>query len=74
MILRIVAFFTAKSNFTHKVAYIYKKGHHLVTNGIYKYLRHPSYTGFFYNTIFSMVLIGNFISAFAFYLALSQFF
>ena len=74
LILRILAFYTAKSNFTHKVAYRKKKEHQLVTNGIYSIFRHPSYTGFFYFSVGSMVMIGNFISAAAFWVALSTFF
>lgn len=73
-ILRILAFFTAKSNFTHKVSSTKKYSHALVTNGIYSIFRHPSYTGFFYYTISIMVLIGNFVSAFMFGIMLSIFF
>lgn len=73
-VLRILAFFTAKSNFTHKVSYNKKENHKLVTNGVYSIFRHPSYTGFFYYSIFSMVMIGNFVSALAFGLILSIFF
>ena len=74
MLMRIVAFFTAKSNFTHLIAYKKKSSHELVTHGIYSIFRHPSYTGFFYYTVGIMILIGNFISAFLFGLALSFFF
>lgn len=74
MVLRIMAFFTAKSNFTHKVSSSKKVSHKLVTNGVYSIFRHPSYTGFFYYTVASMVLIGNFVSAILFGLMLSVFF
>lgn len=74
LIMRIMAFFTAKSNFTHKVASTKKQSHKLVTNGIYSFFRHPSYTGFFYFSIATMVLIGNFISAILFGIILSVFF
>lgn len=74
MLLRILAFYTAKSNFTHKVSFKKKESHELVTNGIYSVFRHPSYTGFFYYTIASMLLIGNWVSAFLFAMMLSYFF
>lgn len=74
MVLRIVSFFTAKSNFTHKVSYSKKPNHKLVTHGIYSVFRHPSYTGFFYFTVSTMVLIGNFFSALLFGIILSVFF
>jgi len=74
LVLRILSFFTAKHNFTHKVSYSKKPNHKLVTNGIYSIFRHPSYTGFFYFTVSTMVLIGNFLSALLFGLMLSVFF
>ena len=74
ILIRIVAFFTAKSNFTHKIAYHKVATHKLVKNGIYSILRHPSYTGFFYYTVFSMIFIGNWLSAILFGLILSVFF
>jgi protein-S-isoprenylcysteine O-methyltransferase len=74
ILIRIIAFFTAKSNFTHKIAYQKKPMHKLVKNGIYSILRHPSYTGFFYYTLFSMIFIGNWLSAILFSLMLSVFF
>lgn len=74
MFLRILAFFTARSNFTHLVSYKKKKGHVLVTHGIYAFFRHPSYTGFYYYAIFSMIMIGNFVSAILFACMLSVFF
>lgn len=74
LVLRVLSFYTAKHNFTHRVSYTKKKNHELVTDGVYKYLRHPSYTGFFYYSVFSMIMIGNFISALLFFIALSKFF
>ncbi|KAJ1564251.1 hypothetical protein HK096_008912 [Nowakowskiella sp. JEL0078] len=46
--LRTVAQLTAGSSFTHQIATYKRLDHILVTSGIYRYLRHPSYTGFFY--------------------------
>lgn len=61
--LRIAAFFTCKSNFTHLVRYSKVKGHQLVTNGVYSFFRHPSYTGYFYFVIGGQIFVGNFLSA-----------
>ena len=43
--VRIAALFTAKHNFTHEIADEKKPEHVLVTEGIYKYVRHPGYAG-----------------------------
>lgn len=74
MVLRLLAFYTAKSNFTHKVAFKKKNTHELVTNGVYSFFRHPSYTGFFYFSVASMVMIGNYVSALAYAVTLMFFF
>lgn len=72
--LRIAAFFTCKSNFTHIVRFKKIKAHTLVTNGVYSFFRHPSYTGYFYFAVGGQLLIGNFISAVFFFVTLSKFF
>ena len=46
-------------NFDHIVMQERKEGHQLVTDGIYRYLRHPSYFGFFYWSITAQLLLGN---------------
>lgn len=74
MTMRVMAFFTAKSNFTHRVSSRKKESHRLVTHGIYSVFRHPSYTGFYYFSIASMLMIGNFGCAVLFTLVLSLFF
>ena len=74
LMLRIIAFFTCRHNFTHLVRYHKVQGHNLITNGIYSVLRHPSYTGYFYFSLFSQVFIGNFVSAILFFFSLVKFF
>ena len=74
LILRITAFFTAQSNFTHIVQTEKRKSHELVQHGVYRFFRHPSYTGFFYFSIASMIFIGNFICAVLFAVVLFFFF
>lgn len=72
--LRIVAFFTCKSNFTHVVRFRKREDHRLVTNGVYSFFRHPSYTGYFYFSVFGQLFIGNFVSCIFFFFVLSKFF
>lgn len=43
--VRIAALFTAKHNFTHEIAEEKKPEHVLVTEGVYKFIRHPGYAG-----------------------------
>lgn len=43
--VRIAALFTAKHNFTHEIAEEKKPEHVLVTDGVYKFVRHPGYAG-----------------------------
>jgi protein-S-isoprenylcysteine O-methyltransferase len=74
LIMRILSFYTAKSNFTHLVQFNKKTEHKLVTNGIYKYVRHPGYLGFFLFSVFSMLFIGNWFCALAYFFVLSKFF
>ena len=50
---------TAGFGFTHLVQDQRREGHQLVTHGIYSVLRHPGYTGWFYASIATQVLLGN---------------
>lgn len=54
-VLRKLAMFTAKTNFSHIVQSVHEEGHQLVTHGVYKYCRHPSYVGWFYWSIGTQV-------------------
>lgn len=57
--LRTAALFTAQSNFTHLVARRKKEGHTLVTGGVYRLCRHPSYTGWFLWSVSTQLILGN---------------
>lgn len=46
--LRLLAFVTARKNFTHKIAKKKLPSHRLVRHGVYGVFRHPAYTGWFY--------------------------
>jgi len=60
--LRTLAMYTAGSNFHHLIRDEKEKGHSLVTFGIYSYLRHPSYFGWFWWSIATQILLSNPIS------------
>lgn len=73
-ILRLSAFITARSNFHHLIRYSREKSHLLIKHGIYAYERHPGYLGYFCFSIFSQLLIKNFLSSFLFIIILWRFF
>mmetsp|Transcript_88093 Transcript_88093/g.174829 ORF Transcript_88093/g.174829 Transcript_88093/m.174829 type:complete len:290 (-) Transcript_88093:12-881(-) len=57
--LRTAALFTARSNFTHLVAWRKATSHQLVTHGVYKLCRHPGYVGWFLWSVSSQLVLGN---------------
>ncbi|EAL70431.1 prenylcysteine methyltransferase [Dictyostelium discoideum AX4] len=65
-IVRSVAMDTAGSNFTHLVQEEKRDDHVLVTNGIYQYMRHPSYFGWFVWSVSTQVILMNPISIIGF--------
>ena len=72
--MRSVAMWTAKHNFNHIVQERRKSNHRLVTAGVYRIFRHPSYVGFFYWSIGTQVLLGNPFCAVAYAIASWSFF
>lgn len=56
---RKLAMYTAGTNFNHYVQESRKDGHILVKTGVYSFVRHPSYFGWFYWSIGTQVLLGN---------------
>ena len=58
-VIRTIAMAKAGSNFNHTVQMRKKQGHVLVTDGIYLWLRHPSYFGFFWWGLGTQVVLGN---------------
>jgi protein-S-isoprenylcysteine O-methyltransferase len=73
-VARSIAMWTARSNFNHIIQSKKHKGHVLVTSGIYTFLRHPSYVGFFYWSIGTQILLGNPFCILAYTLASWKFF
>lgn len=58
-VTRTMAMVHAGSNFNHTVQMRKRHGHFLVTDGIYAWLRHPSYFGFFWWGLGTQVILGN---------------
>ena len=53
--IRALAMYHCGEHFNHVIMTQKEESHKLVTTGIYKYLRHPSYFGWFYWTIGTQV-------------------
>ncbi|XP_043260006.1 protein-S-isoprenylcysteine O-methyltransferase [Colletes gigas] len=58
-LLRKLAMFTAKHNFNHIVQRERMDNHELVTYGVYRLCRHPSYVGWFYWSIGTQLVLQN---------------
>ncbi len=57
--IRTLSMYTAGSNFHHLIREEREKDHKLITFGIYQYLRHPSYFGWFWFSIGTQVMLTN---------------
>ena len=73
-VVRSVAMAQAGTNFNHTPAKTKKEGHELVTTGVYAWLRHPAYFGFFWWALGTQVLVGNKICLMGYLFALWNFF
>lgn len=58
-VIRSTAMAQAGTNFNHTVQMQKNYGHELVTDGMYAWLRHPSYFGFFWWGLGTQVVLGN---------------
>lgn len=56
---RKLAMYTAGTNFNHYVQEARQQDHVLVTKGVYRLIRHPSYFGWFYWSIGTQILLAN---------------
>jgi len=72
--IRSLSMITCGESFNHHIQHQKKKSHKLVTDGVYQYLRHPSYFGFFYWSIGTQLLLGNYLSPIAYTIASWMFF
>lgn len=71
---RWLAMQTCGESFNHIIQSRKKENHILVTTGIYRYLRHPSYFGFYYWAVGTQIFCGNIISSILFAVASWMFF
>ncbi|RLV96643.1 Protein-S-isoprenylcysteine O-methyltransferase [Spathaspora sp. JA1] len=59
-IIRSISMYTAQESFNHYIQRDHKvENHVLVTHGVYKYIRHPSYFGFFWWFIGLQLYLNN---------------
>lgn len=72
--IRSAAMIAAGTNFNHVVQRTKDASHRLVTDGVYAYLRHPSYFGFFWWGLGTQLLLGNPLCFAAYTVVLWRFF
>jgi protein-S-isoprenylcysteine O-methyltransferase len=72
--VRSIAMKQAGTNFNHVPVQTRSDDHELVTHGVYAWLRHPSYFGFFWWALGTQVLVGNKVSLVGYAIALWTFF
>ncbi|KAK4861341.1 hypothetical protein LT330_004257 [Penicillium expansum] len=73
-VVRTIAMAQAASNFNHHVQSQHQEGHVLVNTGLYRYLRHPSYFGFFWWGLGTQLVLGNMVCFVGYSLVLWRFF
>ena len=73
-VTRTIAMAKAGRNFNHTVQMKKREGHTLVTDGIYAWLRHPSYFGFFWWGLGTQVVLGNTVCLIGYLIVLWRFF
>lgn len=73
-VIRVVAMVQCGPNFSLEIETTHRDDHELVTSGVFGYLRHPSYFGWFWRTVLSQVLLMNPICMIGFTLVTWKFF
>ncbi|KAG9138208.1 hypothetical protein Leryth_001434 [Lithospermum erythrorhizon] len=73
-IIRKAAIITAGRSFTHLIKVHHEDHHKLVIHGVYGYVRHPSYTGFFIWSVGTQIMLCNPLSTLAFSFVVWRFF
>jgi protein-S-isoprenylcysteine O-methyltransferase len=71
---RTKAMLDAGSAFTHEVADEHISSHILVRTGIFQFMRHPSYSGFYLWSLGTQIMLGNLICLFGYVFVLHRFF
>lgn len=74
MLMRVLAMATAASNFSHTLRSNLATEHALITHGIYRVVRHPSYAGFYLFVLGGQILLGNPVCGVLYALVLHKFF
>lgn len=72
--IRTVAMAQAGTNFNHIVQSYRKENHVLVTDGVYRFTRHPAYFGFFWWGLGTQIMLGNVICLVGYAVVLWRFF
>jgi len=72
--LRVVAMVQCGSNFSLNIEHEHREDHELCNEGVYRYLRHPSYTGWFWRTVCTQIILMNPVSFVVFTLVTWRFF
>nr|CAG4644263.1 EOG090X0CFU [Lepidurus arcticus] len=73
-VLRKGAMLTAGFHFDHLIRYEKEEGHSLITHGVYSYMRHPAYVGWFYWAIATQLILVNPVCVLAYMWASWNFF
>ncbi|GFO22026.1 hypothetical protein PoB_004853100 [Plakobranchus ocellatus] len=73
-VLRKLSMWTAQTNFNHYIQHTKQDGHVLVTSGVYRLFRHPSYVGWFCWSVGTQVMLCNPICIVAYAVASWKFF
>nr|XP_027095778.1 protein-S-isoprenylcysteine O-methyltransferase B-like isoform X1 [Coffea arabica] len=73
-IIRKLAILTAGQAFTHLIKHYHQENHKLVTHGVYQFVRHPGYSGFFIWAVGTQFMLCNPLSTVAFAIVVWRFF
>ncbi|KAK8521155.1 hypothetical protein V6N12_005066 [Hibiscus sabdariffa] len=73
-IIRKSAIITAGRAFTHLIKVHHEEHHRLITHGIYRFVRHPGYSGFLIWSVGTQIMLCNPISTIAFAIVVWKFF
>lgn len=73
-IIRKLAILTAGQAFTHLIKVYHDEHHQLITHGIYSFVRHPGYCGFFIWSVGTQIMLCNPVSTVVFAIVVWNFF
>ncbi|XP_022762445.1 protein-S-isoprenylcysteine O-methyltransferase B-like [Durio zibethinus] len=73
-IIRKLAIITAGRAFTHLIKVYHEEHHQLITYGVYRFIRHPGYSGFLIWSVGTQIMLCNPVSTIAFAIIVWKFF